>query len=339
MIDRCPHCDAYNEHRGRFCNKCGFDMDAAVPAEGDLLKKLMIVIALFCAVVIVIDVFCLIINAYDVFEFLNTKSYNVSIFIPMPIKIFTLSGNALGVYWILMVITIICCVGYGLYKFLISFSKGNTSTPENTGFFWGVNTSALMLFLTMAMVMVIMIAGIEEIENPLPSDPLNLMFSTANAAVWEELTDRVLFIGLPMTLVSLAMCKGTSALKCLLGGFGMSKFSLALIVISAVLFGASHFDLWDQYWKVLQTGIMGLLMGYVFVKFGLYATVIMHFFTNFMSSFDWMGMGGLGITVTFIIILAGFIVFIYLLTKMENPIKKFRALPNMPDLTNGDSKK
>jgi hypothetical protein len=49
------------------------------------------------------------------------------------------------------------------------------------------------------------------------------MFSLANAAVWEEIITRVLYIGLPMAVISLIATKKLDSLKCLFGGFGMSR--------------------------------------------------------------------------------------------------------------------
>ena len=48
------------------------------------------------------------------------------------------------------------------------------------------------------------------------------------------------------------------------------------------MFGFAHSFNWDLY-KVLPAFLAGLAMGYLFLKFGLYAAIMFHFFTDYLS--------------------------------------------------------
>ena len=323
----CPRCDGENNAESRFCTKCGSNMDLPFKKERGTIVNLMIVITIFCAFVLTIEVCCLLVKAYDVMGILDTIAYRVMIFIPFSVTLFSITGTALKIYWILIVITITICASYALYKFAGSFFKKGDATTEETGFFWTSNLFALDMLISMFIIMAVMMAG-GDVSSPLPDNPLRLMFSAANASVWEELVDRALFIGVPMAIASLIITKNRSSIKCILGGFGISKFSIVLITISAILFGASHFELWDQYWKILQTGVGGFFLSYVFVKYGLYASILMHFLTNFLSSFDWLlGADMLVGLIGLVLILAGLVVLIHILTKAGGSVKRIRELP------------
>ena len=54
------------------------------------------------------------------------------------------------------------------------------------------------------------------------------------------------------------------------------------MVFSSAMFGIAHSFNWDLY-KVLPAFFAGLAMGYLFLKFGLYASIMFHFFTDYLS--------------------------------------------------------
>jgi ribosomal protein S27AE len=56
-----------------------------------------------------------------------------------------------------------------------------------------------------------------------------------------------------------------------------------LIVISALFFGFAHWEGWTGSWgawKIFQTFVMGLFLGYAFVKYGLASSIFIHFSNN-----------------------------------------------------------
>jgi hypothetical protein len=84
-------------------------------------------------------------------------------------------------------------------------------------------------------------------------------------------------------LVAIAMNKVKDPKHYILGGgFQFGKAELALLLFSSVMFGLAHSFNWDIY-KVIPAFLAGLAMGYLFLKFGLYAAIMFHFFTDYLS--------------------------------------------------------
>jgi hypothetical protein len=111
------------------------------------------------------------------------------------------------------------------------------------------------------------------------------MFLLADASVWEEISGRVVLIGIPLLIIRSISGKRGVQWKQLVGGtahFGRTE--VVLILISATLFGLAHLG-WGP-WKVIPTFVHGLMFGYLFVKVGLHASIVMHFlfdYTGFIN--------------------------------------------------------
>ncbi len=103
----------------------------------------------------------------------------------------------------------------------------------------------------------------------------------ADAAVWEEVIVRMAFIGVPMAVLALCHLR-KDFWKYLLGGFGMSRLSVVLILVSALVFGFGHLSGWG-FWKVLPTTITGIALGYLYVRFGIHVSIAFHFLVDYMA--------------------------------------------------------
>ncbi len=110
-----------------------------------------------------------------------------------------------------------------------------------------------------------------------------IMAMMLNAGPQEEIIFRLLLIGVPMSLI--CGLKGRGGSKELLGGFGMSRIALVLLAVSSVLFGLMHLDGWSIM-KFPDTFISGMLFGYVYIQYGLHATIVMHSAFDLLASFD-----------------------------------------------------
>jgi len=68
------------------------------------------------------------------------------------------------------------------------------------------------------------------------------------------------------------------------GGFRIGPLEAFFLVGSSLMFGLAHAASWDA-WKVLPTFIAGLGFGYLFLKVGIHAAILLHF------SFDYLSLG------------------------------------------------
>src|SRR5437879_4192543 len=157
-----------------------------------------------------------------------------------------------------------------------------------------------------------------------PTSPINItntnawvwLFGFANAGVYEELTFRLLLIGVPMALGSLivritAVRRGASghepgstvrhtdgARRYVLGGVlrnDSPKEALAvgwaLLFASSAIFGLAHAPGWGL-WKVVPAMVAGLGFGYLFLRHGIGAAILAHFVNDYAITLSYEGVGG-----------------------------------------------
>jgi membrane protease YdiL (CAAX protease family) len=272
----------------------------------------------------------MVMNTPDILDLLSGLSYYYFLLAPLPTKVFVLEGGA-QLMWAAEVIIILACVAYAVIKFikavLPSQGKLKKGAVENTAIFWISISLCVMLVISFIVALILLMTGNDQ-TSPDFGSKIEQMFLLADAAVWEELVTRVAFIGVPMTIISLIVTKKKESLKCLFGGFGVSGVAVILMIISGAIFGIAHYSGWDgQAWKVLTAGIMGFFLGYVFVRFGLYASILLHFINNYLSSFEWMGAEGAFILIFLLLILAGFIALVYIAYRVWTSRKAIDSLP------------
>ncbi|MFQ5918802.1 MAG: type II CAAX prenyl endopeptidase Rce1 family protein [Thermoplasmata archaeon] len=130
-----------------------------------------------------------------------------------------------------------------------------------------------------------------------------VLYSVVNAAVWEEFATRLLLIGLPMALAAFVsrlphVIYGTGgpnpgrarhlagAFKYLFGGQvreGSPRAALlvgaGLVFASAAIFGYLHVPAWGA-WKFVDTFLAGLALGYLFLRHGILASILLHLAVN-----------------------------------------------------------
>jgi hypothetical protein len=109
----------------------------------------------------------------------------------------------------------------------------------------------------------------------------------ASASVWEELITRVLWLGVPLLLIDLALGKAKSLKPYLFGGskvFGTKE--IVFIWVSAGIFALGHIVYWDAF-KLLPTFAAGIALGFLFIRYGLYACIVLHFAVDY---YDMLGL-------------------------------------------------
>ena len=130
--------------------------------------------------------------------------------------------------------------------------------------------------------------GVEEPEFLEKARFWQLAFSLARASVYEEVIARILLLGVPLYFFHRFFNKEaferSNGVKNYLFGRGLEidRWTLVLLFFSSVVFGLAHLEGWNIY-KVVPTTIVGLTMGYLFIKKGLPASILLHFMFNYLS--------------------------------------------------------
>lgn len=127
-------------------------------------------------------------------------------------------------------------------------------------------------------------------------DPLQLFLGFTFAPLVEELGFRVVLIGIVALILSIsrplkdavaALWRPSRALEGLALGSGASVIIWAATGFSAVTFGACHIICGGGAWdigKFPEAAFGGLVLGYVYVKYGFHVAVITHWGVDFFGS-------------------------------------------------------
>ncbi len=178
-------------------------------------------------------------------------------------------------------------------------------------------------FFQYAVILLIALVGIPA-SSPISTSPTNAwtdIFLLTMASVYEEITFRLLLIGVPMALAALLWRAANprpvtapvgpagapsalhNAWRYLWGGHLRRESSREaklvagiLVLISSALWAVAHAagGGWG-WWKVVPVFVAGLGAGYIYVRHGLGASILLHFATDGSLALSLMGVGGVGL--------------------------------------------
>ncbi len=255
----------------------------------------------------------------------DIASYTLFIVLPVFINLFTISGSALFAYYLFIVAAIVASV---IWIFLTSAKgfllelKGKAKPREHSAFF---DTAALLfatLFFSFVVSFLVAIFG-GSLGEPSTGTIADILFALANASVWEELAVRVLLIGVPLLVIDLVRRSHKKWHKYLLGSgiqFGIAE--VVLLVVSSMIFGIAHYVGGWGLWKITPAAVAGLAFGYLFLRHGLAAAVMMHFGTDYFSmpsqvfSTDTGALTMITIVLELFWVAVGAVFFAYFITRM-----------------------
>lgn len=218
----------------------------------------------------------------------NVSGHATNLFIITPwlVNILRVSDVGLSIYFLFLVAAIVASFVWMLKKSLHKFAHELTFQIHDEGHSPLYMISTLFFAVIAFNILFYIIVGLTGTSPSVPSEGADLwqiLFSYAQASVWEELITRVLLLGVPLLIVAIALNKVKDPKHYFLGGgFQFGKAELALLLFSSLMFGLAHSFNWDLY-KVIPAFLAGLAMGYLFLKFGLYAAIMFHFFTDYLS--------------------------------------------------------
>lgn len=188
------------------------------------------------------------------------------------------------------------------------------------------------------------------------NDDLNPYFISFTQVIWagytEEFTFRLLMIGVPLFVIQgLAYLVRKVWLKSkkrekiytekklriinseinpfryLIGGWKqISVIDGLFILIAASLFGYAHYQFGWAAWKIFQTGIVGLIIGYAFCKYGIHVAIFLHVTMNFTSglligvNLGWLT---LGFVILLIFAISGGLYLFYLIAQASKVLLSF----------------
>ncbi len=304
--DRCPYCQGTLPEGARFCSHCGRPL-APVPVQyagvplarqigfRDVLGGIgaYTVLAMFllvCANIVIL--------AWGIGEVYPQMGHSVTIYVitPFIVDLFQLGGPLFFGFFLFLVAAIVLSFVWMTLKSAKPFGQElmlRFNQARSPLFVIGTLFLALLFFqvayylLLAAMnVSTTTPAGLEGTEL------WKLIFSFAQASVWEEVVSRVLLLGVPL-LIFTPIINNLFRPKhpveqrewwryFLGGGFKFGPLEMFFLIFSSAMFGFAHLASWDIF-KVFPAALAGLAMGYLFLKFGIYASIMFHFFTDYLS--------------------------------------------------------
>lgn len=293
LRDPCPHC---SDHPGdAFCRRCGRRLDRPKPGIMGMAKTVALYAGLLCGLILLLEFVTMWLKLGDVISSASELTFGGFYWLdPMPQTMFTVSGNWIVLVYVVEAAIVTLC----LWKIVKEVLK----TRKDGGDLTGTAGLRLPMIYSVSFVLnvIVMVVFNEHVSTPDIDGSINMIISLLHASVYEELYCRLLCLGLPILVVSLILARGKTEepwYRYLLGGFGYRKWMLIFLILSAFLFGLAHYDGWGA-WKVIPSFVMGLFIGYLFVRYGLYAAISMHFLTDFALSATWLIAGNLGMTIT-----------------------------------------
>ncbi len=213
------------------------------------------------------------------------------LFIAVPYLLFfaSLSGTALIVYYFFLIAAISASLAWvfifsakGYFGELSMKAKAREHSPL-------FEICALMFATFFLNFVIVLVTGAANSNTPgTDQSTSQLLFELANASVWEEIVVRVLFIGVPLIFIDLYRRKPRKDWYAyVLGGkFTIGIPETVLVIFSASMFGVAHYlGGWGE-WKIPAAGIVGVAFGYLFLRFGIAASIALHF------TFDYLSMPG-----------------------------------------------
>lgn len=298
----CPFCREWRKKNCRFCANCGKDL--TLPSyyhsyhidngKGALYYFVLLTITIFlfvgtCALVYCFSNLDRILDAISVL-----KMYAYIPFGLVTWNIFEIQGVALQIYAVTLLCIELIMFVYAIYRFvsILHETKDLSSERiERSGLTAMSSILAVSLFASVIYILFTLYMGISPDASWLDKyTEEQLAFMFMNAGLMEEITTRVLYIGVPATVISFICYRKRSSIYCILGGFGQTRLTWALILISSLIFGLEHYEEWG--WsKVLDAFIGGVLFGYLYTEYGLYASVLAHMVNDTFVLVGYIGFG------------------------------------------------
>lgn len=328
----CQECEGCRAKGFAFCRYCGDKLEPPRQQPeinyAGTFDKVVLTSSILVTILILVEIASVIIGLGKTFDSISDgMKLSISIIFPVLIRLCYLSGTVLDIYWILVLMAFLASAAAVFWQSRRMFSirdDQDSGEYRNTPLFWIGMLFGSSIVIQLFMLLIMNSNGIV-IETPnLPTDASgDAIIMYTNAGVWEEIACRMLLIGVPM--LAIALYKGYShPFRYLLGGFGTSKVSVILIVISSVMFSYGHVSGWGAF-KFPLVMVGGLIMGWLYVRFGIHASILFHCTADLMTVA--MNTVGLASLLDFAIIMLGFVCTVILAYTLFKSLGTLKDLP------------
>ncbi|MEE9115749.1 MAG: CPBP family intramembrane glutamic endopeptidase [Thermoplasmata archaeon] len=313
---RCPRCGRLI--RGSFCSYCGLQLTSTGPViyqytaptrSGDNLGRMftgsmILYFGIFLtAVLIYIGLLWgglseIVPGILD--DACADCKMALLIITPAPIPILQpFGGPPFLIYYLFVVVIISSCFFWLFYKdmpvvmadFKKALKKGWFSVRSKSTLLRIGQLFAFGIFFNVGYNLVILILfgeGVLPTETEI-GPPWFFLSLVSSAAVWEELISRTLLIGVPLFMIALAKNKKVDRpLRYFIGGgFELGALELTFLVFSAIMFGAAHIFSGGP-WVFPPLFVGGLILGYLFLRKGIIASIMFHFIWNYNIALNYL---------------------------------------------------
>jgi len=287
----CGECDKCRALGYKFCIKCGqsFAEEANVPEhhiaeEPKPFFDLLVVPAIIVTIIaLIIDAAFIVIDFPLTFEWLFNRTDYIVLY-PFDFIRLMVKGQALQAYWFVIAVALISAALVFIYDSRDAFRPKEPNYRDRwtaTPLFW----LSLLLGSTMLIEIVLSLI-LSAMGSPIviPSALVDLplekaLFLFSEAAFWEEICFRLFIFGVPMMMIA-AIARQKDFYKYPLGGFGVTRIGVIMMIISAIIFAYAHVDGWG-FSKMFTVIIGGLVFGYLFMRFGIHVSMMAHMITDF----------------------------------------------------------
>lgn len=296
----CDRCQEFKAGGASFCPYCGERLNASSPAAFAPVRRrkygFIFTTGLLAAIQCMLIMFFQVCIGWsmtgEVFSYVEGKEFTLYYITPHIVDLFTLNDAGTKVLYVLETVIVTACFALMIYQAFMAVrnNHGDVRALSDTAAYRGTIAMGLMLVVEYAFMILIIAWGVDIGDTPISAkdDDAKMALSLMNASVYEEILCRLFMVGVPCLIVALLL-KRTDCpwWRYLFGGAKYERWMVVFVLFSSTMFGLAHLDNWAT-WKFFPTFLFGVIAGYLYLRYGLHATIAMHFINDYLSSSEWV---------------------------------------------------